>query len=75
MTSVGNHEFDEGAKELARLQNGGCHPTEGCYSDKEFKGADYPYLAANVLDEKTGKPSSSPTGCGSSGASRSASSA
>ncbi|MDX3402696.1 bifunctional metallophosphatase/5'-nucleotidase [Streptomyces sp. ME01-18h] len=56
VTSVGNHEFDEGAKELARLQNGGCHPTEGCYSDKGFKGADYPYLAANVLDEKTGKP-------------------
>ncbi|MYS52509.1 bifunctional metallophosphatase/5'-nucleotidase [Streptomyces sp. SID6013] len=56
VTSVGNHEFDEGAKELARLQNGGCHPTEGCYTDKEFKGADFPYLAANVLDEKTGKP-------------------
>ncbi|MDI6520567.1 bifunctional metallophosphatase/5'-nucleotidase [Streptomyces coelicoflavus] len=56
VTSVGNHEFDEGARELARLQNGGCHPTEGCYSDKEFKGADYPYLAANVLDEKTSKP-------------------
>ncbi|MEU9637677.1 bifunctional metallophosphatase/5'-nucleotidase [Streptomyces tendae] len=56
VTSVGNHEFDEGAKELARLQNGGCHPTEGCYADKEFKGADFPYLAANVLDEKTGKP-------------------
>ncbi|MFF4474533.1 bifunctional metallophosphatase/5'-nucleotidase [Streptomyces sp. NPDC001599] len=56
VTSVGNHEFDEGAKELARLQNGGCHPTEGCYTDKEFKGAEYPYLAANVLDEKTGKP-------------------
>ncbi|WP_406228121.1 bifunctional metallophosphatase/5'-nucleotidase [Streptomyces anthocyanicus] len=56
VTSVGNHEFDEGAKELTRLQNGGCHPTEGCYSDKGFKGADYPYLAANVLDEKTGKP-------------------
>ncbi|MGZ3099976.1 bifunctional metallophosphatase/5'-nucleotidase [Streptomyces sp. H62] len=56
VTSVGNHEFDEGAKELARLQNGGCHPTEGCYTDKRFKGADFPYLAANVLDEKTGKP-------------------
>ncbi|MEU4984516.1 bifunctional metallophosphatase/5'-nucleotidase [Streptomyces sp. NPDC021969] len=56
VTSVGNHEFDEGARELARLQNGGCHPTEGCYTDKEFKGADYPYLAANVLDEKTGRP-------------------
>ncbi|MGW0334532.1 bifunctional metallophosphatase/5'-nucleotidase [Streptomyces sp. NPDC003011] len=56
VTSVGNHEFDEGAKELARLQNGGCHPTAGCYTDKEFEGADFPYLAANVLDEKTGKP-------------------
>ncbi|MFV0135078.1 bifunctional metallophosphatase/5'-nucleotidase [Streptomyces sp. HMX87] len=56
VTSVGNHEFDEGAKELARLQKGGCHPTEGCYTDKEFEGADFPYLAANVLDEKTGKP-------------------
>ncbi|MEV6087646.1 bifunctional metallophosphatase/5'-nucleotidase [Streptomyces parvulus] len=56
VTSVGNHEFDEGAKELARLQKGGCHPTEGCYTDKRFKGADFPYLAANVLDEKTRKP-------------------
>ncbi|AQS68891.1 bifunctional UDP-sugar hydrolase/5'-nucleotidase [Streptomyces pactum] len=56
VTSVGNHEFDEGARELARLQNGGCHPTEGCYADKEFEGADFPYLAANVLDEKTRKP-------------------
>jgi 5'-nucleotidase len=56
VTSVGNHEFDEGAKELARLQNGGCHPTEGCYTDEEFEGADFPYLAANVLDEKTDKP-------------------
>ncbi|MFJ6832888.1 bifunctional metallophosphatase/5'-nucleotidase [Streptomyces sp. NPDC091209] len=57
VTSVGNHEFDEGAKELARLQNGGCHPTDGCYDKKaKFKGADFPYLAANVTDEKTGKP-------------------
>ncbi|MGV9286808.1 bifunctional metallophosphatase/5'-nucleotidase [Streptomyces sp. NPDC003719] len=56
VTSVGNHEFDEGAKELARLQNGGCHPTDGCYTDKKFQGADFPYLAANVLDEKTGNP-------------------
>ncbi|GHA53385.1 bifunctional metallophosphatase/5'-nucleotidase [Streptomyces purpurascens] len=56
VTSVGNHEFDEGAKELGRLQNGGCHPKDGCYTDKKFKGADFPYLAANVLDEKTKKP-------------------
>ncbi|MFJ9347054.1 bifunctional metallophosphatase/5'-nucleotidase [Streptomyces sp. NPDC101237] len=56
VTTVGNHEFDEGARELARLQNGGCHPTDGCYTDKKFKGADFPYLAANVLDEKTQRP-------------------
>ncbi|MFG2027593.1 bifunctional metallophosphatase/5'-nucleotidase [Streptomyces sp. NPDC048825] len=57
VTSVGNHEFDEGAKELARLQNGGCHPKDGCYNDGEtFEGANFPYLAANVLGEKTGKP-------------------
>ncbi|MFB8247448.1 bifunctional metallophosphatase/5'-nucleotidase [Streptomyces sp. NPDC055952] len=56
VTSVGNHEFDEGAKELGRLQKGGCHPKDGCYTDEEFEGADFPYLAANVLDEKTRKP-------------------
>ncbi|AXG78699.1 bifunctional metallophosphatase/5'-nucleotidase [Streptomyces paludis] len=57
VTAVGNHEFDEGAVELARLQNGGCHPTAGCFEKgKKFKGADFPYLAANVTSEKTGKP-------------------
>ncbi|NED75501.1 bifunctional metallophosphatase/5'-nucleotidase [Streptomyces sp. SID9944] len=57
VTSVGNHEFDEGASELARMQNGGCHPKDGCYQPgRTFKGADYPYLAANVTDEKTGRP-------------------
>lgn len=57
VTAVGNHEFDEGAAELARLQNGGCHPVEGCYEKgKKFEGADFPYLAANVTKEKTGRP-------------------
>ncbi|MFE0703068.1 bifunctional metallophosphatase/5'-nucleotidase [Streptomyces sp. NPDC058872] len=57
VTSVGNHEFDEGAVELARMQNGGCHPTAGCSVEgKRFRGADFPYLAANVTKEKTGKP-------------------
>ncbi|MFF8713743.1 bifunctional metallophosphatase/5'-nucleotidase [Streptomyces sp. NPDC015184] len=57
VTSVGNHEFDEGSAELSRLQNGGCHPVEGCYvKGKEFGGADFPYLAANVTNEKSGKP-------------------
>jgi 5'-nucleotidase len=57
VAGVGNHEFDEGAVELARLQNGGCHPEDGCYEEgKEFEGADFPYLAANVTKESTGKP-------------------
>ncbi|MBT2387481.1 bifunctional UDP-sugar hydrolase/5'-nucleotidase [Streptomyces sp. ISL-11] len=57
VTSVGNHEFDEGRTELTRMQKGGCHPTEGCFEKgKKFRGADFPYLAANVTDEKTGKP-------------------
>ncbi|MFF0748298.1 bifunctional metallophosphatase/5'-nucleotidase [Streptomyces sp. NPDC004267] len=62
VTSVGNHEFDEGARELARMQNGGCHPTAGCFTkDQKFDGADFPYLAANVTDEKTGRPILDPT--------------
>ncbi|GED83075.1 bifunctional UDP-sugar hydrolase/5'-nucleotidase [Streptomyces sp. 6-11-2] len=57
VTGVGNHEFDEGKDELLRLQNGGCHPVDGCYDQgRKFKGADYPILSANVINEKTGKP-------------------
>jgi 5'-nucleotidase len=29
VSSVGNHEFDEGVTELLRMQNGGCHPVDG----------------------------------------------
>jgi 5'-nucleotidase len=28
--AVGNHEFDEGIYELIRMQEGGCHPVDGC---------------------------------------------
>lgn len=57
VTSVGNHEFDEGSKELLRMQRGGCHPTDGCYAEgRQFEGADFQYLAANVNNVKTGKP-------------------
>ncbi len=56
VTSVGNHEFDEGVTELLRLQNGGCHPTDGCQDGDPFVGADFPYLAANVVDKVTRKP-------------------
>ena len=48
ISSVGNHEFDEGVTELLRMQRGGCHPVDGCYSDKRFRGADFDWLAANV---------------------------
>jgi 5'-nucleotidase len=47
--SVGNHEFDEGWHELQRMARGGCHPKEGCFGGDEFSGADFPFLAANVL--------------------------
>ncbi len=56
VTSVGNHEFDEGVDELLRLQNGGCHPTDGCQDGDGFAGADYPMLAANVVRKSNGKP-------------------
>ncbi|MER7829516.1 bifunctional metallophosphatase/5'-nucleotidase [Streptomyces sp. NPDC095602] len=56
VSSVGNHEFDEGAAELARIQNGGCHPVDGCAEGTTYEGARFPYLAANVTDETTGKP-------------------
>lgn len=48
LSSVGNHEFDEGVPELLRMQYGGCHPIEGCFDADGFSGARYRYLAANV---------------------------
>lgn len=60
-TSVGNHEFDEGYKELQRLQNGGCiddgagADNQNSCPDGTFTGAKYQYLAANVVEKTTGK--------------------
>ncbi|MDH3260542.1 MAG: bifunctional metallophosphatase/5'-nucleotidase [Acidimicrobiia bacterium] len=52
VSSVGNHEFDEGVTELLRMQNGGCHPVDGCYFPAEpYPGADFQWLAANVVNE------------------------
>jgi 5'-nucleotidase len=48
--AVGNHEFDEGAAELVRLQEGGCHPEDGCRDGDPYAGADFDFLAANVVD-------------------------
>jgi 5'-nucleotidase len=55
IASVGNHEFDEGTAELLRMQNGGCHPTDGCQDGDPFEGASFRYLAANVVNERNGK--------------------
>ena len=52
---VGNHEFDEGAAELTRMQEGGCHPVEGCFGGDGFAGADFHFLAANVTYKDTGE--------------------
>ncbi|HET9497410.1 MAG TPA: bifunctional metallophosphatase/5'-nucleotidase [Candidatus Limnocylindria bacterium] len=54
---VGNHEFDEGIPELLRMQDGGCHPVDGCFptEDSGFDGANFPFLAANVTYEDTGE--------------------
>ena len=59
VTSVGNHEFDHGRKELLRQQHGGCdssRPDKACKFTPYFNGAKFTYLAANVIDNSTGKP-------------------
>jgi 5'-nucleotidase len=63
--SVGNHEFDEGSDELLRMQNGGCHPTDGCAAapyalanggtTNVYPGGDFQYLSANVVRDATGQ--------------------
>ena len=56
ISGVGNHEFDEGVTELLRMQNGGCHPVDGCYfEDDPYAGADFQWLAANTVSETTGE--------------------
>jgi 2',3'-cyclic-nucleotide 2'-phosphodiesterase (5'-nucleotidase family) len=59
VTSVGNHEFDEGYQELQRMKHGGClddgdgaNNQNSCAAHK-FKGADFDYLAANVKYQGT----------------------
>lgn len=49
--AVGNHEFDRGTDELRRLKNGGCQQytsTTPCQINKNFSGAKFDFLAANV---------------------------
>ena len=60
VSSVGNHEFDEGYKELQRMANGGCiddgtglNNQDSCPGGKTFSGANFDYLAANVVRQGT----------------------
>jgi 5'-nucleotidase len=55
ISAVGNHEFDEGLDELKRMQNGGCHPLDGCQGPHPFTGAKFHYLAASAFVRSTGK--------------------
>jgi 5'-nucleotidase len=65
---VGNHEFDEGIDELLRMAYGsrtvgdyeparpdGCHPVDGCDDETPFAGADFDFLAANVVYRDSGE--------------------
>jgi 5'-nucleotidase len=56
ISAVGNHEFDEGVDELLRIQNGGCHPVDGCQDGDGYAGAAFQFLAANVVYKSNGKP-------------------
>jgi 5'-nucleotidase len=55
VSAVGNHEFDKGATELLRMQNGGCKPVQGCKGPQPFAGAKFKYLAASTIDTRSGK--------------------
>ena len=50
--AVGNHEFDRGWRELKRLAEGGCEKLtmrEPCAVEPDYAGAQFDFLAANVL--------------------------
>jgi 5'-nucleotidase len=53
--TLGNHEFDEGKKEMLRLIDGGQREDAGETSAPGFPGADFPYVAANTLDPGTSR--------------------
>ena len=55
INAVGNHEFDEGPAELVRLQMGGSHPVDGDLDGDPFDGAEFEFLAANVVVDETGE--------------------
>ena len=55
LNAVGNHEFDEGTVELLRMQRGGPNPMDGDRDGNLFGGADFEFLAANIVVDQTGE--------------------
>lgn len=55
INGVGNHEFDEGSLELLRMQNGADIRLTVTWNGSGFAGADFEFLAANVVVSATGK--------------------
>ena len=51
----GNHEFDEGLAEFFRMLNGGNHEN-GPFIEDPFRGAEFPYVCANITYKAGGKP-------------------
>ncbi|MFD0854900.1 metallophosphoesterase, partial [Actinomadura adrarensis] len=61
-STVGNHEMDRGYEFLRHMMDGTCEgrPDDDlCFTDstgERFRGADFDYHSANLVDEHTGKP-------------------
>ncbi len=55
MAGVGNHEFDDGAAELKRIDRGGCKANTSC-TNGIWPGSPFPYIAANVVETKNDQP-------------------
>jgi 5'-nucleotidase len=53
--TLGNHEFDEGTTEMLRLIEGG-NSSKGPFLESPWRGARFPYVSSNVIDNKSGKP-------------------
>ena len=52
ISALGNHEFDQGLKELMRMQNGGCDSNDtakACQFMPTYPGASFKWIGANVV--------------------------
>ncbi|KTD59989.1 bifunctional metallophosphatase/5'-nucleotidase [Legionella shakespearei] len=57
VATVGNHEFDRGQRAMFDLIYGTDNPpTDDWISLPNYPGSSYPYISANIVDEKTEKP-------------------